>query len=537
MHESIGPSELRSALTHAPHELMRNSHSPSSPVLSSLLLIGLSPALAAQAFEEHKLLPTGGLPGDRFGATVATDGDLVGVGASGSAYLFDAPSGAQELELAVPAGALGFGASISVDGDVAAVGAPLTDDATGAVYVFDTTSGALLLEVKPNDSVPGAQFGTSVALDGGHLVVGALQAAYLFDAATGLLLEELVPDGGPPIGGTGIATIDGGFGQAVDIDAGLIVVGAKTANGASLYSGAAYVFDTEGDELQRVSAGAAWTQFGGSVGIDGTTVVVGAKYSKPNGKDSGQAYLFDVPTGALVSNLVPDDGHIFAHFGSSVGIDGPLVVIGAEQDNGVGTPDSGAAYVYTAEDGSFVAKLTASDAASLDDLGTAVAAAKGVIVAGATGDDDNGGSSGSAYLFGEAGTVTAMSECIGNAGVLEHVSGLALAGQTLVFRASGAQPGATASALFASAAPAPGWPGCGIDLGGAGELLVDLTLPPLLTLVEPWTGAATDFAVPVPPTAGLVGLQVYWQGIFAGTGLAEPLRLTRGLEVTFGGYL
>ena len=521
---------------------MTSSKSTTTTALVSLFcsgLLGAAPAFAAQASEHYKLLPEIGQAGDRFGSAVATDGTLVAVGSgSGTAFVFEALSGDQLLELVPSDGAPSFGASVAVDGARVAVGAPLADGAgssTGSVYVFDSTTGDELFELGAADASDGAQFGMAVAMDGGLVVVGALDAAYLFDAATGQQVEKLVPDGGPPVGGTGIATIAGGFGQAVDIDSGRIVVGAKTANGSSLYSGAAYVFDTSGNELHTISAGPAWCQFGGSVGIDGSTVVVGAKYNAPNGKDSGQAYLFDALTGSLTESLVPSDGHIFAHFGSSVAVDGQYVAVGAEQDNG-GSTDAGSVYLYDAQNGDLIVKLTAGDAAPGDDLGEVVDLAKGVVVAGAPGDDDDGSASGSAYLFDAAGTVTTMSECIGNAGTLDHVGGIPLAGQTLEFRLDDAQTGTSLALLAVSGAPAPSWPSCGIDLGSAGELLIDVG-PPLLLSSALWTGPAAEFQVSVPPVSGLMGLHIYLQGALLAPTQEESVRLTNGLEVVLGGYL
>ena len=371
-----------------------------------------------------------------------------------------------------------------------------------------------------------------------QVAVGARGGAYLFDAATGQELEQLVPAGGPPVGGSGVAVIDGGFGLAVDVGADRVVVGARTANGSSLYSGAAYLFDTGGNELHKLNGGPAWSHFGGSVGIDGDTVVIGARYASPNGKDSGAAYLFDAFTGQQTKTLVPNDGHTFAEFGSSVGVDGQHVVVGAEQDNAGGF-SAGAAYLYGAQSGDPVVKLGVSDGAPLDDLGGAVAVGGGVLVAGAARDDDLGDASGAAYVFDAAGTATAMAECFGNDGTLTQVGGIPVAGQTLVYRVDGAQPGATQALLLVSGAPAPGWPACGVDLGGAGELLVDLApASQLFTAAAPWAGSPVDFPVAVPPLSGLVGFHFYVQGAFlAPFSPLEPVRLTHGLEVVLGGYL
>ena len=76
-------------------------------------------------------------------------------------------------------------------------------------------------------------------------------------------------------------------------------------------------------------------------------------------------------------------------------------MIGAtgDDDNGSG---SGSAYVYEQQaNGTWqqIAKLTADDGASGDGFGESVALDAGVAVIGADGDDDNGNLSGSAYVF------------------------------------------------------------------------------------------------------------------------------------------
>ncbi len=529
---------------------MRSSSSTFGSVLPSLLvsgLCGLTPVLAAQGSERHKLLPKNGAAGDVFGSSIAADGALVAVGApradqsgsgSGSAYVFGALSGAQLLELIPSDGAAGdqLGAAIAIDGGRVVVGAPSADGVgsdSGAAYVFDATTGLELLKLEPADAAAGNQFGYSVAMDGGLVVVGSLGAAYLFDVETGQELEKLLPIGGSTTLGLS------GFGEAVDIDAGLVVVGARLENGVSGISGAAYVYDAaSGNQLHRLIAvnGTAWAFFGATVGVDGNVIAIGApEEGQGTGRHSGAAYLFDAVTGQQTQRLVARDGHIFAKFGSSVSVDGLHVVIGSEQNNAGGQFSSGAVYVYEARSGSFVVKLTASDAASNDELGGAVAVSKGVIAAGAARDDDNGADSGSAYVFDGAGTVTTMTQCLVNAGTMDHVGGVAVAGQTLVFRMDSAQAGATAAALLIAAAPVPGWPSCGVSLGSAGELLI---APPLLFSTAPWAGSAVDFPVTVPPVSRLMGLRLYFQGAIVAPGSpSEPLRLTQGLEVVLGGYL
>ncbi|QDU69484.1 hypothetical protein [Engelhardtia mirabilis] len=526
---------------------MKNPIRPSSSTLlftCIALQAGAAATPAVQGSEDHKLLAAAVLAGDEFGSSVGTDGVRVAVGApladaagpdAGSAFLFDATTGGESVQL-VPTGVSAgdrFGAAVCVDGALALVGAPFADVTgtdSGAAYLFDASSGTQSAELQPSDAA--VQFGTAVAMDGGLAVVGALGAAYVFDVATGQELAKLAPSG------TGSA---GGFGGAVDIDAGLVVVGAQVGDGLGLLTGTAFVFDAaSGVQIRQLSAldGTAWSFFGSSVAIDAGTVVVGARTASPKGKDSGAAYMFDAVTGQQIEKLVPNDGHIFAEFGSSVGIEGPLVVVGAGQDNQGGF-SSGAVYVYQAASGSFVTKLLASDSTSSDELGGAVCVAGGVIVAGAARDDDVGDACGSAYLFGAAGVAAPMSECLGNLGSLDLAAGLPFAGQTLTLRTDGAQPATLASLLVVSAAPVAGWPSCGVDFGTAGELLVDLApSSELFASIVPWTGAPADFSISVPSVAGLAGLQIYAQGaLLAPLSPTETVRLTHGLEITLGGYL
>lgn len=389
---------------------MSTSKSATTAALSSVLLFGLAPLGSAQRSECHKLLPNDGLAGDLFGSAVATDGSLIAVGApnaddlgsdSGSAYLFGAQSGGQHLELHPSDGAANdrFGASIAVDGAHLVVGAPLADGAggqdSGAAYVFDAATGLQVFKLEPADGAAGDQFGYAVAVDGGLVVVGGLGAAYLFDASTGQELAKLLPVGGSV----------GGFGEAVDIDAGLVVVGARLANGVSGFSGAAFIFDAaSGNELHKLIAvdGTVWAFFGACVGIEGSVVAIGAPEAGPKGKHSGAAYQFDAITGQQTRKLVPSDGHVFAKFGSSVDTSGPHVVVGSEQNNASGF-SSGSVYVYDVQSGSLVVKLIASDAAPLDELGSAVAYDGEILVSGAARDDDLGDASGSAYVFNAAG--------------------------------------------------------------------------------------------------------------------------------------
>ncbi len=372
-----------------------------------------------------KLLAEDGAADDFFGISVAISGETVIVGAhsdddngsaSGSAYLFDTTTGRQIAKLLPEDGAEGdvFGRSVAIspDGIGAIVGAPFNQDNglfSGSAYLFDTTTGRQIAKLLPDDAAEGDSFGSSVAISGATAIVGAPAdddngsasgSVYLFDATTGRQLFKLLPNDG--------ATFDV-FGSSVAIGGAIAIVGAylqDNDNGES--SGSAYLFDIS-DPANPVQIakllpedGAANDQFGFSVAIstDGIGAIVGAFKDDDNGDGSGSAYLFDTTTGRQIAKLLPDDGAADDFFGRSVAISGATAIVGAYGDDDF----SGSAYLFDTTTGRQIAKLLPDDAAEGDSFGGAVAISPDGIeaIVAATGNTDNGNSSGSAYLFDTA---------------------------------------------------------------------------------------------------------------------------------------
>jgi len=100
-----------------------------------------------------------------------------------------------------------------------------------------------------------------------------------------------------------------------------------------------------------------------------------------------------------IAKLTASDAAASDHFGFSVSVSGDTAVVGAQRDI-----PSGSAYIFVRDEGGVdnwgeVAKLTASDAGVFDAFGAQVAISGDTTVVVAFGDDDAGGSSGSAYIF------------------------------------------------------------------------------------------------------------------------------------------
>ncbi len=382
-------------------------------VLASGVLAAVAPGQVLN--QDLKLLPDDGAGGDEFGRSVAIADGVVAVGAwadddsgsrSGSAYLFDASTGAQIAKLLPDDGALEdwFGFSVAIADGVVAVGARNDDDngtESGSAYLFNASTGAQIAKLLPNDGAAGDEFGYSIAIAGGIVAVGAYLdddngsdsgSAYLFNASTGVQFAKLLP----------ADSAEGDrFGSSIAIAGGLVAVGAYLDDDNGSDSGSAYLFDAfTGVQMAKLlpDDGAAFREFGRSIAIADGLVAVGAHRDNDNGFFSGSAYLFDASTGAQIAKLLPDDGAADDRFGLSIAMADGVVAVGAWADDNNGSA-SGSAYLFDASTGAQIAKLLPDDGVAGDFFGWSVAIRDGIVVVGAWLDDDNGNGSGSAYLF------------------------------------------------------------------------------------------------------------------------------------------
>ena len=336
-----------------------------------------------------RLEPSDATPGGRFGSSVAVGGDTIAVGApgtedgdvAGAVYIFTTPAdgwtGVYDLDysvkLAMPDGDVEdrFGYSVATDGNFVVVGAPGENE----VYVYtrpDTgwpeTTAPVKLTV-PN-AAASARFGHAVSISEGTIVVGAPGGS-----GTGVSYVFTKPDTGwsDTSSATRLTATDGAsgdrFGYAVSASGSTVVVGAP-GNESGEEAGAAYVFtkpeagwrNTSAAAKLTASDGASGDWFGHAVSVSDEFIVVGAHGSdittgEQVSDDAGAVYAFRRPQDGWASSsdaqkltakqVEPGDS-----FGYAVSVDGDAIAVGSPTSEAQEYYDlrgvrSGAARIFT----------------------------------------------------------------------------------------------------------------------------------------------------------------------------------------------
>ncbi len=317
-------------------------------------------------YRSLRLEPSDATPGGRFGNSVAIGGDTIAVGApgtedgdvAGAVYVFTAPAdgwtGVYDLEysvkLAMPDGDVEdrFGYSVATDGNFVVVGAP----GENAVYVYtrpdtgwaETTAPAKL--TVPNASAS-ARFGHAVSISEGTIVAGAPGAS-----GTGVSYVFTKPDTGwsDTSSATRLTATDGSsgdrFGYAVSASGSTVIVGAP-GNESGEDAGAAYVFtkpeagwrNTSAAAKLTASDGASGDWFGHAVSVSDEFIAVGAHGSdittgEQVSDDAGAVYAFRRPqdgwaTSSDSQKLTAKQVATGESFGYAVSVDGDAIAVGS----------------------------------------------------------------------------------------------------------------------------------------------------------------------------------------------------------------
>jgi hypothetical protein len=249
-----------------------------------------------------------------------------------------------------------------------------------------------------SDGGEGDSFGYSVAISGNTLVVGSPFAKVGSNFDQGAAYVFVKPATGGWANATETAKLvssDGlgsdHFGSSVAINGDQIAVGAPNRSNTAGVVGEAYWYlkpigGWTGTMTERVNLGtghSANAQFGTSVGVQNYVVIVGAP-------GDNAAYLmfcaFGQPTCSIDATFYgADQGPGNNRFGTAVAISGKSFVVTDPYFSGSQAQFQGAAYVYTQTQSGFFsqATLTASDGALISELGISVAISGNTVAVGA----------------------------------------------------------------------------------------------------------------------------------------------------------
>ena len=340
---------------------------------------------------------------DEFGISVALSGNTLAVGATeedsdgssevdnsmenaGAVYIFtrDPNTGIWTQQAYIkpnnPDSSDRFGEELALSGDTLAVGvrressngSSETDNSagsSGAVFIFtrSNTSWTQQAFIKGSNTEAGDEFGSSVALEAGTLVVGApgedsdgssetdnswsgTGAVYVFTGSGSSWTQQAYLKAMS----INIYHKSGGFGQEVDLSGDSLAVGAPSTS-----LGAAYVYTRSGSVWSpqyRFMESVNFTiRLGSSVALSTDSLAVGA--------NNGNVYLY-TRSGAswnqprrIINASNAEVSDLFGATGSSISLSGDTLAIGASGEDSDGSSESdnsasnaGAAYVFLPND-------------------------------------------------------------------------------------------------------------------------------------------------------------------------------------------
>jgi hypothetical protein len=259
------------------------------------------------------------------------------------------------------------GTAVAISGDLAVVGAAYADPGgkadAGQAYIYQRTPGgwSLAWTLTAPDAAAADEFGKSVSIDASQVLVGAPMhvvnavaqagAVYVFDrTASGWDAGDEVNLGTGPNG----ARAGDNFGASVCVDMTRAVVGVPGRRvGAALNSaGVLYVSQKTGDtwgssvELTAGASAATGDNLGTSVWIDGDVVVGGAPFSDFGVEsDAGAAFVFRNVWGGRQKLVAPTPA-AGDHLGRSVTCAGSTIVVGAPDHTVYSLAGAGAVFTY-----------------------------------------------------------------------------------------------------------------------------------------------------------------------------------------------
>ncbi|MBO9998979.1 MAG: hypothetical protein J7641_08225 [Cyanobacteria bacterium SID2] len=292
----------------------------------------------------------------------------------------------------------------------------------GSAFVFDGLGDLTNTFIDPQASRQG-EFGSSIDIWQNNVVVGGRRAdiasnnnvggAYIFDITSGNLIQSIA---NPPndVGATPGLVQQSRFGEAVSIYQNRVAVGApghdREADNVNPNidwdAGVAHVFDvTSGQRLFKLESPNNtdnFSIFGFDLELSGQHVLVGERYGETDftdvtDKDTGRAYLFSANDGSFLHEFASPNPERNGSFGYAVTLSSSanLAVVSAPEEN----DKSGRVYVFNTTSGNLVATIDNPTPDPNDFFGQSVSLSGNTLLVGADRDDTEGIDAGAVYKY------------------------------------------------------------------------------------------------------------------------------------------
>jgi len=330
---------------------------------------------------EQTLTPPSGDPMDRFGSYVATDGEIIVVGApfadeqgrdSGAVYVYRYNLSWQLEDTLIPNDLTEldyYGSMLTIDSNIIVVGHRSDDDLgynAGAAYVFRYQSGQWIEEQKllASDGEPEDRFGWGLSKFGDTIIVGAYyEDTPVVDAGSVYVFryDPYLPQN-PWVENQKLHSSEGGiddlFGDSISLYGEWLFIGApRHESSPGIKSGAVYVYkwDVIDEEFKKhqklLSEGVQdGDRLGRWVSVYGEKAGISAIRCDIQGFDSGAGYLLTydhiLDEWVIESMILGADGKAEDVNGSGITLYEDTVVMGANRNDNENGLDAGAVYVY-----------------------------------------------------------------------------------------------------------------------------------------------------------------------------------------------